>query len=122
MAAILWTDITTYPGASGLSTVDIAAQATILGVVNGFFNVGAFGGEASADLKLARILLAAHIGTLSQRGAGAAGPVISSSAGGLSRTYAVFMAATQTMYGSTSYGSLLELLIRTRVTRLGTVA
>lgn len=118
MAAIEWSDVLEH--AAELSTVTAGARETILGVVNAYLEVSIFGGEDSDKLKLARIYLAAHIATSAAR-AGAAGPMTSSSAGRLSRSYAVAQSASGT-FGATSYGVLLRMLIDTTSARLGTVA
>lgn len=93
---------------------DVDAQNLILAYVNDAFNTDSF---KTASLKLARIYLAAHLATMSsQGGVGAAGPVISESAGGLSRTYADLASASGSFAG-TPYADMLNWLIRTSKAR-----
>lgn len=99
MAAITWTDVTNH--AAELASVAVGAQTDVLGHVNTALNVTLFGDETSPRLKLARIYLAAHLGTMGNLG-GVSGPVSSESAGGLSVSYAVWM--TNSLLASTSYG------------------
>lgn len=123
MAAIAWADVTAM--APELAAVDVGAQATILAHVNAALSVATFGGEAAPRLRLARILLAAHFGTVALSGGAApAGPVVSESAGGLSRTYAQASAggAADSAWSSTSYGRELAALIRSSAARLPVVA
>lgn len=116
MAAISWTDVVAF--ASGLSSVATLAQETIIAYVNDELDVDNFGGEEAPKLKLARIYLAAHFGTMTLRGSGAAGPMISSSAGGLSRTYAQIVAGGGS-YGATGFGALYKQLLNTTMARVG---
>jgi hypothetical protein len=99
MASITWTDVTNH--AAELASVSAGAQTDILAHVNTALNVTLFGDETSARLKLARIYLAAHLGTMANLG-GVSGPVSSESAGGLAMSYAVAM--TRSNLGITSYG------------------
>lgn len=115
---INWDDVTAF--ASEANNVADEAANAILDHVNDHFEPSNFGGEGSPKLRMARIYLAAHIGSLIGRGGGAVGPVVSSSAGRLSRTYAVIQSANAGSYDSTSYGSLLKALIATTPARLGT--
>jgi len=63
VAVIAWSDVTAIAGE--LSTVTSLAQTIILGWVNTTLDVGFFaGGEDSPKLKLTRIYLAAHLGSL----------------------------------------------------------
>lgn len=122
MAAITWSDVTTI-AAPELSGLAVAAQTAILVWVNAAFDVTVFDGEDGAKTKLARVYLAAHIGTLilptsaGGSGGGVSGPVSSESAGGLSRSYAVAVASsggtTAENLSRTGYGQLLLLLINT---------
>ncbi len=89
MAVIVWTDVTDhFP--TGVTTV-VNAQTTILAYVNAALVVAEFGGEADDKLKLARIYLAAHFGTIAAGGVtGVAGAVVEEEAGDLRRKYASF--------------------------------
>lgn len=124
MADITWTNVTDH--VATLSTVGAAAQADILAVVNATFDTEVFDGETGPTTKLARIYLAAHMATLETQGGsggGVVGPVVSESAGRLSRSYSV----TAAMNGAdgdlelTRYGRLLRQLIRATPARAGMV-
>lgn len=59
--------------------------------------------ESAQTARMAQIYLAAHLGTVTRRGAsGAAGPVTGQSAGGLRRSYGLISAPGY--LGTTSYG------------------
>ncbi len=117
MADIAWSDVTAF--ASELSTVDSGAQTDILAYVNDTLSPKAFGGEASPKLRLARIYLAAHVGTLSQSGGSAkAGALTSETADDISRTYAAGVIANPSDWNSTSYGQLYAAIVRTSRARL----
>lgn len=123
MAAIGWADVTGI--ASELSSVSASAQTLYLEVANTFLNVSMFDGEDGPRTKLARIYIAAHFATLDgMRGVGVAGPVISESRGGLSRSYAnLFMTGTGPgLFGMSAYGQNYEALVRTSKARWPTVA
>jgi hypothetical protein len=102
VAAVLRTDVLAI--APELSTLTDQAWVDILAYVN------ATSASAFDDItahRLARIFLAAHLGTASKRAAsGAVGPVIAEAVGGLRRSYANSAASTdtsslsQTMYGN----------------------
>ena len=115
MAAITWADVIATP-APELSTVPVAAQDSILAYVNGLFALDLWGGEGSVELDRARRYMAAHFGTFElpgSGGGGAAGPVISESAGGLSRAYAnLFSSGGDQLLGTTTYGRMYQLLVR----------
>ena len=113
MAAIIWADVEAH--APELSLVGATAQDDILAYVNDAFDVEVFGGEDTAKTRLARIYLAAHMGTITNSGGGATGPVTSESAGGLSRTYGEI--DVDGSMESTSYGELLSELIRSSAAR-----
>jgi hypothetical protein len=62
-------------------------------------------GESPQVARVARIYLAAHLGTISKRaGSGAAGPVTDESAGNVHRSYAAATMATAYALGATMYG------------------
>lgn len=112
MASIVWNDVLAL--APELSTVTAGAQTDILAHVNTALAVDVWGGEAGASTRLGRIYLAAHFGTISlQGGTGAAGPVVSESAGELSRSYAwsVQQGGTDSLE-STAYGKLYKAMVQ----------
>lgn len=118
MAAITWDDVLLF--APELSTFDSDAQDEILLFVNEEgIDVTQWGGEDAQRLRLARIYYAAHIATASSQGGngGAAGPVTSETAGGLSRTYAFASVASDLLLDSTNYGRLLRMLMRQTIAR-----
>lgn len=100
MAAITWTDVTNFD--STLSAVAADARTDILAFVNAL-SVTDFGGESAATTKIARIMLAAHLGVSVGANAGGAAGVASESAGGLSRSYFA-AAASGDALEATSYG------------------
>jgi hypothetical protein len=111
MADIAWSDVTGF--ASELSAVAAGAQTTILAYVNRLAPVN-LGGEESARYRFARILLAAHYGTLSLRqGNPPAGPVVSETVDRLSTSYGMVIAAeAQEQLFSTGYGKDYHSLVR----------
>ncbi len=113
MADITWDDVVLI--APELSTTDSDAQDLILAYVNEALAEAMFKANA---LKLARINLAAHMGTGVGLGM-AAGPVISETEGGLSRTYAAPVMSSD--LASTSYGRNLAFLFRTSKARMPVV-
>lgn len=112
MAAITWSDVTNI--APELSTVAVAAQTDILAYVNVALNVELFGGESHPMVKLLRIYLAAHFGTVTKSGgSGALGPVIAESGGGLSRQYGSSVVnGSDPLFDKTNYGQTFRLLVR----------
>lgn len=120
IVGITWTQVAAL--ASELSDLDAGAQLLILEHVNAALDAAIWGGESSPKLRLARIYLAAHYGTLARsNGNAAAGPVISESAGGLSRTYANMSVVGATRLDSTSWGRLYSELVATTPARAGFV-
>lgn len=112
MAAVTWDDVVNH--APELATgVSAGAQADILAHVNGTVNVALFGGEDSHRVKLIRVYLAAHLGTLdkSRGNIASTSGVTSESAGGLSRSYAIIPGDSSAM-SSTSYGKEYLRLIK----------
>lgn len=87
MSAIVWSDVVAF--APALATTPVAVQDLLLAYVNGeAVSPAQFGGEGSATYRLARLYLAAHLGTTGAMAmSGASGPVTSESAGGLSVSY-----------------------------------
>lgn len=103
MADITWDNVEAF--APELSSVDSDAQTDILAYVNDALNVSAFGGESSPFLKLARICLAAHFGSISGLGAsGASGPVVRKRLGQAEIEYASGGSYSMTTLGMTTYG------------------
>lgn len=124
MAAIDWAAVVSI--ASELADVGVPAQDLYLALANTFINVSMFDGEDGPKTKLARIYIAAHFATLDkQRGTTTAGPVISESRGGLSRSYANLtqMSVAAGLFGQTAYGQNYATLVRTSAAaRMPTVA
>ena len=120
MAAIIWNDVTSYPGASGLSTVSVPAQTAILAYVNGVLDVSLFpDAEDGATTKLLRILMAAHMASAGAvAGHGAAGPVVSESVGGIARSYAN-LATAASLLSSTVYGQSFDMILNGTAARVG---
>lgn len=102
-----------------LATVPDAVQVDLLAYANSALNPKMF--TASA-YKLARLYLAAHFGTLSipgeAGGAPVAGPVVSESVGGISRTYALVSDASNSTFSTTTHGQMYAFLVRTSKARL----
>lgn len=125
MAAIIWSDVTTF--ASELSTVPVAAQTIVLAIANTHFDVSMFGGEDAFELKLIRILMAAHIAActaLPDAGAGAGGTTVVSESGGdgLSVTYgAATLITAASQLTETSYGRQLDAMVRSSPARAGVI-
>jgi len=114
MADITWAMVEDFDAA--LSTVGTDAQTAILAYVNDLLDVGMFGGEASATVKLLRIYLASHMGTiLNNHAGGVSGPVTAQSAGGLSQSYAAF--ASDTSLGTTAHGQMYLAMIQNSLAR-----
>lgn len=121
MAAITWADVVAL--APELATLnadpaqDLVAKAAILAFVNEALNIDRLGGEDAPRTRLARIYLAAHMGTIQKRGGAAiAGPMTSSSRGGISASYADHgQSSTAGEYGTTSYGQLYWSIVKPRV-------
>jgi hypothetical protein len=120
MAAIVWADVITI--ATELSTVDGAARVFILTYVNGpAMDPACFDGEDGYTTRMARIYLAAHMGSSIGKGAAGAagGPVSSESMGGLSRSYgSASVASSVDSTGSTDYGRRYEALVKNSLARL----
>jgi hypothetical protein len=103
-APILQTDV--QPFAPALATLAAGAWTDILAYVNEQ-DLTYLGETVQVD-RMAKIYLAAHIGTLTMRaGSGAAGPVTSESAGTLRRSYGMYAAwAGSGALGSTQFGQM----------------
>lgn len=114
---ITWADVVLL--APELSAIAVGAQTIILTYVNAAFDTTMFKTDA---LKMARIYLAAHLGTVTRwQGSAIAGPVISESDGRFSRSYAVIPQNISSSFSGTSYGVMLEFLIKTSRARLPAV-
>jgi len=117
MATIIaWPDVVAF--APELATMPVSAQDDILAHVNFAFNPSMLGGDHAGRLRLARIYLAGHLGTITATAlATAGGPVTSETAGGLSRSYSV-ATAVNVSFAATGYGRALQELLRTSRARL----
>ncbi len=104
MSVILESDVLSY--APELAPLDAGAWTSILAFVNELQYTAVTPAGEGPLLKLARILLAAHYGTISRRGpSGAAGPVTSEAAGAVRRSYGlVALASSDASLGATGYG------------------
>jgi hypothetical protein len=112
MASITWTDVTDIaPELTADNGVNIEAQNMILALVNERMNATEWGGESDPMLKLARIYLAAHFGTITMNQSAGAGPVVAEAAGGLSRSYAM-PAPSDPLLGSTAWGKAYRSLLK----------
>lgn len=124
MAIIGWPDVTAH--APELSSIALNAQTDYLAMANTWVDVNAFDGEDGPKTKMARIWVAAHFATLDKlRGTAIAGPVLSESRGGLSRSYANLtqMSMAAGLFGQTTYGQNYATLVRTSAAaRMPTVA
>lgn len=96
-----------------LSTLTDQAFADVLNYVN-TLEASEIGLDSGPELRLARILLAAHFGATTKRaGTGAAGPVVSEAAGGLRRSYGlVALSQGNAGFGSTMYGMQFLTLVQ----------
>ncbi len=96
-----------------LSSIKDPAWAVILAFVNTLDSSGIGGGDEGPTLRLARIFLAAHYGTISKRSkSGAAGPVTSEAAGAVRRSYGlVALASRDAALGSTTWGQQYQGLL-----------
>jgi hypothetical protein len=118
MADITWDD-DVVALAPDLEELQIEAQTLILAYVNRALNPAMFKSEAA--LTLARIYLAAHLGTNAMPGSGGEvmGTVVSEKVGDLQRTYgAVAEASEGGGFESTTYGKTFQFLVRTSRARL----
>jgi hypothetical protein len=108
---ITWSDVVAI--APELSTFPLGGQAPILAYVNeGFLRADMFG---AGQLRLAQLNLAAHIATLEKR-RGGVGPLTAESMGGVSRSYANTLLPS--LFATTSYGVVYQLMLKTSLARL----
>lgn len=113
---IVWPDVLAI--APELSTLSTQAQDDILAHVNFALDPKVFGGVNHPKYRLARIYLAAHLGSTSRSGAqGASGPVTSESVGSISRSYGFSQASTTGLSG-TAYGRQYDELLMSSVARV----
>lgn len=109
MAAILWSDVTSLPGANvELAGVPVAGQTIILAVANARFDTTMFDGESGPLMKAARCYFAAHMAAMGLLGSG--GVLTGEAAGGLSRQYAAPTLGRSELM-RTSYGAMVWQLI-----------
>lgn len=102
-----------------LGTVPVERQDALLADVAAQLDADALG----ARYDLASKYLAAHLATVSLRGGnGPAGPVVSQSAGDLSRTFAQPQGGTGTSLDSTNYGREFQRLVSLSLGGLGVVS
>lgn len=101
--AILESDVLAF--SPELSVVNSDAWVDIVAYVNEM-DLTLLGETAQVD-RMAKIFLAAHIGTMDARASnGSAGPVTSVSAGGIRRSFGLVATASGTALGSTRYGQM----------------
>jgi hypothetical protein len=115
VAAITWADLVGKLPAAELADVALAVQTDILAFVHETLNVAALGGESSARLRRARMLLAAHLATITSGDGGSvtAGPVLSEKTSRIERTYANIISSSDSGFSGSSYGDEFARLIRT---------
>jgi hypothetical protein len=112
--SIAWSDVTAI--APELSTVGSGSQTAILLFVNSTLVEAEFGSKYTMGASL----LAAHFGTLSVRGDGAAGPVVSESVGDVSQSFGGSMSLDGTL-DQTSYGRMYRFIVRNLACRFPSV-
>lgn len=116
---ITWSDVIAI--ASELEEVGDQARAIILAHVNGALNAAVF--SSAASLRLARIYLAAHLGTFSRPDSTGttSSDVASETVGGITRTYAAIARSAndleRTTYG-VEYRNILRMQPRARLPRV----
>lgn len=115
MAAITWTQVVLL--APELETLPSGAQDLILDYVNQALPVGPWGGESGPKLKLGRIYLAAHMGTLTASGSGGLGQITEVSEGDVVTKFAE-AAKSGSSLDQTSYGQEFKRLGRTTSARI----
>lgn len=112
MADIVWADVLAH--APELSVASAGAQTDVLAYVNQTLSSAEFGGDTSIIFKLARILLAAHMVTMSLMATGTlTGPVIGESEGQVSRQYwSNSPMGTDPLLDKSTYGQQFRTLVR----------
>jgi hypothetical protein len=112
---ITWSDVLSH--APELSTVSAQAQTDILAYVNSQLNTSVFGGEESASLRIARVMLAAHLATIERRqNRGQVGAVTSEALGPQNRSYGGAVAEAG-MLGTTGYGQVYLMMVNSSQAR-----
>ena len=118
--ALTWNDIVNGAPAPGLATLNVVAQDGILADVAENLDPAMLGGETSARYRRAFVYLAAHFGQLAVEAAsGAAGPVTSKSADGLTKSYAAWGTADASMLARTAWGQAYLAIVRNSAARAG---
>lgn len=123
MAAINWANVLEIaPDAAAtasLTAVPVALQTHILAHVNtNGVAPAVFDGEDGAETGRARRYMAAHMATILTSGSGGssmvAGPIISETEGGISRSYADHVAAagSSSELDRSAYGSVFKMMAR----------
>lgn len=123
MAPIAWSDVVGY--ASQMSAVSATAQALILDYVNITMSVAIFGGEDAPKTKLARVLLACHLGACGPIGGASAGIISKEVEGGLEIDYVLppIPIGTDPFWSRTGYGlSFYSLLKSSPLARMPVVS
>ncbi len=119
MAAITWDDVEDLD--AGLANVADGLQTVILARVEKL-SATYFGGVDDPRYKMARMLLAAHMGapyaTAASGAAGAAGPVTSRSEGDVSESYAVASMSLTGSHSTTHHGRAFDELVRSMPGRI----
>lgn len=114
-----WSDIVATLPAPALADLDAAAQDAILAYVDATVSPTVLTG---ARYDRACAYLAGHLGQLAiEAGRGAAGPVQSQSADGLSKSFAVWGAGDGSMLARTAWGQAYLTIVRSSPARLGLV-
>lgn len=118
---IVWADVVGL--APELSALTTTAQNTILAYANVAFDEAQFkldpGSSISNTLRMARIYLSAHLGTVTRwQGSAIAGPLIRASDGRLEQEFAVIPQNIRSTYAFTSYGVMLDFLLSTSKARM----
>lgn len=119
MAALVWADVTgAFPV---MADVPVGMRDTLLGHVNTALSVSLFGGddgEAGMKLRLARIYLASHFGSLLASGGTQVGDVSSESLSADNYSLDFAQVSSLESLRSTPYGRLYLGLARTTLSRL----
>lgn len=114
MAAIVWADVVGH--APELASISPLAQEDILNFVAKALSTTEWGDESHPRLRLGRIMLAAHLGTMNLRGTDAYAPVASETVGGISTSFEARTLGTE-LLDQTPYGQMFRQLIRTSRSR-----
>lgn len=114
MAAITWSQVVLI--APELETLPSGAQDLILDYVNQALPVGPWGGEDGPKIKLGRVYLAAHLGTLSASGTGGLGQILEVSEGDVITRFAEASKAGSSLE-QTGYGQEFKRLSRKTTAR-----